>query len=261
MCERLVSSAGGRVPSATRTTDDFVIRHASRADLPEMARIHVRMLPVGLFPALGERFVRRWHRTYLDCRFGVALVAGDVTDPSGEIAGFLVGSTDHAGYMSALVAHRRQLSRLALAGAVGMLRRPRLIGRFLRTRARTWLPRALLGRGASWYPRAATPGRPVEAPALLDAVAVRSELRRRGVATQLIDRFLVEAAEGGARLAELVTDTNSSGATALYEHLGWTPVGDYVSWDGGTVRVYRYRLPGPGPGPHPDPGPGRGPGQ
>jgi GNAT superfamily N-acetyltransferase len=237
-----VRSLARRGVTGARPVGDLVLRRATYADLPETARIHVGLLPAGLFPALGERFVRQWHRTYLDSPFGVALVACDAADPAGGLAAILLGSTDHAGYMNSLLKNRRAVVRLAVAGAGGLLRRPRLTGRFLRTRARRWLPRVLLGRDPSWSQRSRGSGGPV---ALLDAVAVRPQLRGRGVATDLVNRFLVEAGLRGARLAELVTYTGSDGAAGFYDLLGWTPVGDYVNWDGSTVRIYRHSVTSP----------------
>lgn len=52
------------------TEDDLVLRYATIADLGATAQLHVEQLPAGFFPGLGPRFMRRWHRTYLDSPHG-----------------------------------------------------------------------------------------------------------------------------------------------------------------------------------------------
>ena len=225
--------------------DGSIIRPVERADLAFTARAHVRLLPVGLFPSMGERFLRRWHRTFLRVPYGIALVAADSEAGEGQALGFLLGTTDQAGHTDALLRDRRVLLKLMASGVLALIRRPTLAARFLRTRGRPWMRKLWRRHGAA----ARQPGdRPRAAVAVLAAVAVEPGARGRGVGAALVRRFLAEARAGGADLAELVTVVpaeDGAGAT-FYERLGWLPTGDRRTRDGTNVRTYVYALASPG---------------
>ena len=62
-------------------------------------------------------------------------------------------------------------------------------------------------------------------------VSVRRPWRRRGLARALLARSLVAAREAGFTSANLGVDTDSpTGATALYESLGFVPEKTFTSW-------------------------------
>lgn len=179
--------------------------------------------------------MRRWHATYLTSPHAIAFVA---EDPAGEVGAFLVGAVDHRAYMEELMADRRAVARLAVAGAVGLLRHPRLVGRFLRTRAPRWALWALLRLGRRPSVRSvATPDAAASATGLLDAVAVRPRLRGTGLARELVRRFVVATRERGVHRVRVVTSVGPSGVGDFYVRLGWRPEGTYRSWDGGEVCV------------------------
>lgn len=188
---------------------------------------------------MGARFVRRWHRTFLDGSYGVTLVVVDPAAPGSGVVGLLLGTTDQAAHTDALLADRRSLIELAWAGALAMLHRPRLAVHFIRTRGRVWAGRLLRRRASS----PAHPGadRPPSV-AVLSAIAVEPGLRGHGIGAHLVEHFLDEAQAGRAAVAELVTGAGSDGAGAFYERLGWRAVGDRVTRDGTTVRTFRYAL-------------------
>ena len=222
------------------TEDDLVLRCATIADLGATAQLHVEQLPAGFFPGLGPRFMRRWHRTYLDSPHGVALVAVCRCDARGHVCGFLFGSIDEAAHMRAVLADRRCLLVLAAVAAVSLLRHPSLAVRFVRTRARPWTRRLL---GTLTYQTAAPPAGTDSAPvAVLAAVTVRPSLRGSGVGARLVELFLSHAHEGGCATAELFTSAGSDGAGAFYERLGWSPGSEYRTRDGDMVRSYRHPV-------------------
>lgn len=204
------------------------------------------MLPAGLFPALGRRFVSRWHRTFLESPYGVALVAVGRTNPS-AVYGFLLGSIDERAHVAAVLTDRRTVAGLALRGASALSCRPLVALRFLRTRARPWWRRLRTRR----RPRPAGGNRPPTTPrvAVLAAVAVQAEARGSGLGAELTARFLEQARAAGATCAELVTLSGPTGAGRFYEHLGWRPVGERRTRDGDAVRVYRHALASPLPEP------------
>lgn len=217
--------------------DDLVLRGATVADLDATALLHVEQLPAGFFPDLGPRFMRRWHQTYVESPYGVAIVAVCRCDARGHVCAFLFGSIDESGHMRAVLADRRRLLVLATVAAVSLLRRPAQAARFLRTRAWPWT-RRLFG---TLSPRSAAPSAEADsAPvAVLAAVAVRPSLRGTGVGARLVELFLSRAHEGGTATAELVTAASSDGAGEFYERMGWIPGSEDRTRDGDSVRSYR----------------------
>lgn len=220
--------------------DDLVLRGATIADLDATAQLHVEQLPAGFFPDLGPRFMRRWHRTFIDSPHGVALVAVCRCDARGHVCAFLFGSIDESAHMRAVLADRRCLLALAATAAVSLLRHPPLAVRFVRTRARPWT-RRLLGTltAQAAAPRAGADSAPV---AVLAAIAVHPSLRGSGVGARLVELFLTHAYEGGSATAELFASASSHGAGAFYERLGWSPGREHRTRDGEMARSYRYPV-------------------
>nr|WP_260152309.1 GNAT family N-acetyltransferase [Hoyosella altamirensis] len=201
---------------------------------------------MGLFPALGVRFLRQWHKTVLAAPHGVLLVAVDRAD--GAYGGFLLGSTDHLTHTDALLRAWRSFFALALTGAVALLRNPSLAAEFARTRAVRWTRR--IARAFVRSSRTAHGGSPQTA--VLAGVAVFPGFRERGVGAALVNEFLKQCATDGAEVAELITDLQNENAARFYELLDWVPAGDSVTRDGNPIRLYRYFLNGGGTLPYRD---------
>ncbi|PSL06000.1 acetyltransferase (GNAT) family protein [Haloactinopolyspora alba] len=202
--------------------------------LDHTGALHAAELPHGLFPLLGVRFVRRWHRAHLRSPHGVVLVAMH----DGVPVGFLVGTADRHANVSWIIEHHRR--ELIAAGVRALARRPALALWFVRSRGPRYA-RRLLGRRAS--ARVAAPGRLPEAPfapvAVLEAVVVAPGARGHGVASALVRAYLEIVADAGVRRAELVTKAGSAGAAGFYERTGWHRVGSHVDRDGDDVLTYR----------------------
>ncbi|NMR28715.1 GNAT family N-acetyltransferase [Crystallibacter degradans] len=234
------------VPSVT-------VRPATPTDLSTMAAWQCRYVPDGLFPQMGERFVRRWHASFLDSPFGVALVAERVDARGTQSVGFLVGSTDQFRHIDDVV--RRHRVRLALAGLLALAQRPRLGAHFVRTRGRAYLKRILTPKShrtpaagpaastssgtASSTESNATSGGQI---AVVTAIAVDSSARGTGAGQKLLNRFLEDASAAGATRAELVTLLGEGNAALFYERLNWSAVDEHPTRDGVNARTYRYEL-------------------
>lgn len=216
------SEEGPTRSPATAPDLRIVVRDAEFADVAATARLHVRNLPLGLFPRLGERFVARWHRAFVESPNAVALVA---VDPVGRVTGFLVGALDQPAFRQELLTRHR--TGLVIRGAAALAVRPRVLALFLRTRLRPYLRRL----GPSRRPAATAPiGPTVSAPsgagpvrvADLSAVAVDPTLRRSGTGRRLTEEFLARCAAAGAGRVELVTAADSASSCAFYTRTGWT---------------------------------------
>ncbi|AUI51365.1 GNAT family N-acetyltransferase [Arthrobacter crystallopoietes] len=226
------------VPSVT-------VRPATPTDLTTMAAWQCRYVPDGLFPQMGERFVRRWHASFLDSPFGIALVAERVDDQGAQAVGFLVGSTDQFRHIDDVV--RRHRVRLALAGLLALAQRPRLGAHFVRTRGRAYLKRILTPK--SRRTPTAVPAARTEATAasggqiaVVTAIAVDSAARGTGAGQELLSRFLEDAHTAGATRAELVALLGEGSAAPFYERLNWSAVDEHPTRDGMRARTYRYDL-------------------
>jgi GNAT superfamily N-acetyltransferase len=218
----------------------YAIRDALVSDLPATSRLHVHELTVGLFPRLGHRFVARWHRTYQQSPHAVALSAVRIYPHGREhVVGFLIGATDRDAFLQELATRHR--NALLSHGALSLLLRPRVLGRFLRTRLRPYLRRL---RSAAHGPDAvgAGPATQRDRPGTADlaAIMIAPSLRRTGVGTALVHEFLRRCADAGAGTAELLTMSRPSGASGFYSRIGWTLTETCVNRDG--VQVQRFRC-------------------
>lgn len=214
-------------------------RPLRRSDVHATARLHRQHLGQGLFLNLGPKFVRRWHRTFIDNPYGCAHV---VTDPDGELLGFILAATDQRRYVGATLGSDKW-SLMAL-GALGLAVRPRLAAHFVRTRGRPYA-RRLLGLGRRQ--RAAAPGgTPADdasqAPvAVVHAIVTSEQARGRGVGRRLLAQFETCAAEAGVTRLELVTDADGD-APEFYRRLGWVQTEERLNRDGRRVLLFTKTL-------------------
>ncbi|MGJ7440353.1 GNAT family N-acetyltransferase [Aquipuribacter sp. MA13-6] len=229
---------------------EVVVRPATPADVEFTARSHRHHLPHGLFPLLGEPFMRRWHATFLDAPHGVALVAVQAGTTGERRVGFLVGAVDQVAHVQHVV-HRHRW-RLGIVGALSLLIRPRLALHFLQTRAPSYL-RRLTGRpavpasqehlhGDSGTRR--TGGRP-DPIAVITAVAVTPDGRGAGVGAALVAAFVARAHAARTPQAQLATLAGTDGAGPFYEALGWQRGDVHPTRDGALMATYHLPIDGP----------------
>jgi ribosomal protein S18 acetylase RimI-like enzyme len=230
------------------------VREATRRDLRATAAMHRRALPDGFFARLGPGFLRAYHASFVASPEAVALVVS-APDLEGEPAGFLVGTLRNRAHYRWVL--RRAAPRLAVRLLAALVRRPRLAGVFVRTRATRyvrWIWRYPLrraqGRGVrseadtAGSPAASTPAASAQAVppvAVLTHVTVDDRLRGRGAGRQLVEAFVARARAAGANEVRLVTEA-SDGASGFYERLGWSVVGEHTASDGSVVREFRWPI-------------------
>lgn len=207
------------------------VRDATVADLERTALLHVTELPVGLFPRLGPRFVRRWHQGVVRSQHGVVLVCERIDRDGTTVVGFLLGAT----HRTALVRDLLTRDRTALVGcaALALAGRPRTLLLFARTRLRRYTRRLRTP---------AAVGGPEGRVADLSAIAVDLSARDQGAGAALVRGFLARCAVTGVRTAELVTEIGGP-AESFYRGLGWSPLEDVRTRDGRWVRRFGTTLP------------------
>lgn len=201
------------------------VAHATEEDLRGTAFLHVTELPHGLFPRLGQGFVRRWHRAHLRSEHGTVLVARR----AGTVVGFLVGTTDRRANVAWIIREHRP--ELVAAGMRALAVRPLLALSFLATRAPRYARRLLRPN--------ATPTGQSAAGAVLEAVVVDFPERGKGIGSALVEEFLAEVGRSEADRVELVTKADARGAAGFYERAGWSRVGRHVDRDGDEVFTFR----------------------
>ena len=204
------------------------------AHLSVVVAQHLAQFPHGFFARLGPRFLLEYYAAFCTSAAAFAVVA----TREGDVAGYLVGrlsADDHRRHV--LDAHGR---RLATRGAWGLVRNPRVLVTFLRTR----LGRYVRKLGV-WVLRGENAARPcVGSTAVLDYVVVRQEFRGLGLGWQLIRAFEAECRRRGVENIVLVTEAGGPAVT-YYDATGWVPLSEHASVDGRRLVTFTRRVPPP----------------
>ncbi len=118
------------------------------AEVAVAALLHREHFPAGFLAQAGERVLRAWYEIARTSPHAVTLVA---RDGDGRVLGYLFGTADDDAHRAYVVSRWRVLG---VALACGLVRRPRLALRFLRTRSLRYARRLLRPRdgGASRSP-------------------------------------------------------------------------------------------------------------
>ncbi|QOK22785.1 hypothetical protein IGS73_17395 [Janibacter indicus] len=226
-------------------TPSLEIRPLTCEHLRATATLHAHQLPNGLFPALGQRFLRVWHRTFLDTDHAAGAVVVD-TSAQDTVVGYLLLALDPLDHVHELkIKYRREL---LLEGTRGLLCHPGVGLHFVRTRAVRYAKRLLARRPCR--PGSADDG-PI--PAVIHAVVTDPRYALRGVANRLLHWAQLRTTDAGIDQIALVTDAattptgavlapdESQGAAAMYDHLGWRRVAQRER-DGRTLIEFRKDL-------------------
>jgi GNAT superfamily N-acetyltransferase len=210
------------------------LRPATVGDLAFSAALQARALEHGFFVSLGPRFLRAYHRTFLDSPHAAAFVA----EIAGQPVGILLGTLEPAAHRR-WVLQRRGLALVVLA-VPAMLARPIVAARFLRTRSQRYAS-AWRRHRRSRQTRTAHAPTPARTPAVLSHVAVLPGARGTGSGGALVGAFVEAAARQGAHRAVLVT-LEGGPAERFYRQLGWTP-GPVVAQRGGhPMRTFSLAI-------------------
>ena len=208
----------------------------SVADLDPAVALHLEVLDMEFLSRFGPRFMRAYYRAWESSTGALALGAfeGD------QLAGVLLGATDPAAHVRAMV--RAHGARLALEMLGAALTHPALARDLVTTRAVRYARG--LGRLVATRLRRATPTAPSKGgPRVGEITHVLVDSRYQG---QGVGRALIDAAIDASRAAnvdELVLVTPPDlAARHFYDALGWTAEGSMTSRSGEAFLRYRYRL-------------------
>lgn len=198
---------------------EIVLTPMRAAHVPEVVDVHLRSFPGFVLTTLGARFLRTYYRSVARDASATSFVAM----AQGRVVGFVVGSSDPAGFYRRLLLRRWWAFGLAAVPAV--LRRPRT---------------AQLVMAALQHPGRQAAG---AEHAGLFSIAVAPGLQRQGVGALLVDLFCRAAESRGATSVELETDAeDNEGANAFYRARGFTESRRYVAAGNRPMIAYVREL-------------------
>lgn len=209
------------------------VRPMTSEDLAFVAEQHRHHFPNGFFARLGHRFMVEYYAAFLSSPVAPGWVAVRGDQP----VGFLVGTIDPARHRQHVL--RRHGRRLALLAALALLINPVLALLFVRTRARVYAAKLVVGRGNREQPGEA--GNPGNVVAVLNHVAVTPEAQGAGLGTILVHRFVEEARRTECAGVVLVTASEGD-AVGFYSHLGWIETGRRTTVDGLRLTTFELTL-------------------
>lgn len=195
------NGAQGREEPSAAGDPPTAIRPGGEADAGAAARLHADRIADGFLSFLGPGFLARLYRRISRTPSSFLLVA----EASGEVVGFIAGSTDVGGlYRSFLV---RDGVSAALAAA------PRLVSGWRRV-VETLRHGSAEGAGT---------GRGTE----LLAIAVDPAHEGRGIGMALVRAFLDRVTSSGSTAAYVVVGADNTGAIGLYARAGFVVGGEF----------------------------------
>ncbi len=194
--DRLAGALGERGSMGLR------IRPAEIGDAPFLGALHRKAIATGFLPRLGGRFMTLLYRALVSHDDAVVLVAEDGSGP----VGFVAGVADLGAFYRYFV---RRFGLSAVLAASPNLLRPSVLRRAWETLRYD--------------------GGDVGVKAELVSMAVVSDRRGRGIATELGRAFLAEMARNGE--VKVVVGAGNHAAISAYQKMGFEPAG--------TIEVHR----------------------
>lgn len=210
-----MNSAGTQVEHQTGAA--ATIRAAKLEDISETIAVHKAAFPGFFLTMLGNQFLYELYRGFWQDPASIWLVANH----NSRVIGFVVGTTEPAGFFKRLLI--RRWHAFILAGAAVFFRHSLQI-------ARRFLA-ALVYRGEK--PQG------MDKAALLSSIGVSPQYAGRGVGMALVENFCQEAFSRGANHVYLLTDyADNDAANRFYVKCGFSLESSFTR-DGGR-KMNRY---------------------
>ncbi len=213
------------------------IRPLVGADVAEASALHREILDMEFLSRCGSGFMRAYYRAWVEAPGAISLVA---RDEGGELLGVVLGATDPATHVRAMV--RESGVRLGIRLALYAVGHPSFARDLVVTRGRRYvrgvvrlvvarLSHARASSGPSTDPRVGE----------ITHVLVRSQRQGSGVGRALLDAAVAAGRAAGLDELVLVTPPDLA-AGGFYRHLGWRADGEMTSRSGEAFVRYRYLL-------------------
>lgn len=193
------------------------IRKLRREEAPVAADLHIEGQPGTVLTTLGKEFLTALYAELSDSQHGLALVAVQ----EGQVVGIIAGATDTHALFKELI-WKRGL-RLAIPVARRLLRKPALLYRVLQTFT---------------YPNKlrANPG---DAEFLF--MGVRSDMRRQGIASRMLEALIAALKERGATGLLSTVDVTNPRANPFHVKWGFQVIAQFDLY-GRKMNLYYLPL-------------------
>ena len=176
---------------------------AAEERLQDVVRVHLAAFPGFFLARLGRRFLLEYYRCVCRYEHGLVLTA----EREGRLIGFVAGFGSPAAFRAFM---RARALHFAIPAAIGILRRPVLLGRFVA---------AYAGTGGT-ADAAAEANDTCE----LASLGVDPAYEGQGIGRALVETFCAAARASGARRVCLSTDARDNDrVNRFYRSLGFAP--------------------------------------
>jgi GNAT superfamily N-acetyltransferase len=191
-----------------------------KGDVRGVVDVHLRSFPGFFLSFLGPAFLRQLYLGIVDDPAGLAFVSENLNENSGQLDGFIAGTSQPAGFYRRLL-HQRWW-RFGLASVIPALRSPRIIPRLLRAFTLSSTSAAYGERGA-----------------LLMSLAVSPDRQSGGLGAALVEAFVEEAKRRGATSVFLTTDRlDNDAVNAFYIRRGFSLTRTFTTPEGREMNEY-----------------------
>lgn len=205
------------------------------SDVDRAVVLHLGVLDMEFLSRFGPSFMRAYYRAWIATPGAMSFAA---LDDAGQLIGVLLGATDPATHVRAMV--RDHGVRLAGSIAIAAARRPRLAKDLIATRAGRYV-RGVTRLVLSRFHRPAPAGADALRVGEVTHVLVDPSTQGRGVGRALIEAGVIAARAAGVDELVLVTPPDLA-ARHFYDSLGWRAEGSMTSRSGETFLRYRLAL-------------------
>lgn len=198
-----------------------IIRKAAEADVDNIVIIHLNAFQGFFLTMLGKHFLRKLYTGFIHDEDTIFLVA----EQSGNIAGFVVGTTQPDRFFKQLL--RNRWFTLLISATPALLRHPLVVGNKLLS--------AVTYRGEK--PKQLDYG------ALLSSIAVAPVYARQGVGESLVCEFCTSAGMKGVNYIYLTTDRHDNDAVNFfYQRQGFSIESVFFKTKSREMNRYIYIL-------------------
>lgn len=210
------------------------INPAEKKDLPHIVNLHISGIETGFITSLGFPFLVEFYKFMITSSQGVLLAA---KDPSGEIAGFISGTFDVAGYYREFICRPGILKTSALA-TVGIIRKPNQ----KKGKGVSIVRKAISLFETLSYPLRVDTSKNLPKAELLSIVVSENMRGKANVATMLFNSLAKEFREKKKSRFKTVVSSNNARGCAYYEKNGGVPAAEIEVHKGNVSKVYVWNL-------------------
>jgi|KBSSwiStaDraftv2_1062776.scaffolds.fasta_scaffold629463_2 GNAT superfamily N-acetyltransferase len=190
----------------------------TRADLNEVAAVHLRAYPDFFLSRLGLPFLRCLYEEILNDPSGIVLVCRHNL----KLQGFAAGTTEPRGFYGRLLL--RRWHRFALASVLPVLRNPAIVPRLLNAFRKT-------------------KDEPDDGCGLFMSLGVDPQIQARGIGAALAHAFLAECRSRGLSSVHLTTDRfENDRVNRFHSKVGFTISRVITTPQGREMNDYRIEL-------------------